>query len=388
MKNTYIKSTAGLALGHFSIEIYASLLIPLYPLITQKMGIELATISFAIAIVHFLSCCAQPYLGYIADKMSHRIFLFWGLFGVSIFIPLASKCTFILPFSLCLLMGMVGNAAYHPQASSLMKIFNKNNPEISKMMGVFLGLGTIGYSLGPYLSTNFCNKFGLENLFYVSIFGIIIACFINFFLPKIPKIEHTTKENFLFIVKEILKDKICVYLVLISSIKSAISVCFGTYIPFLLQKASYPLEEIGIITTLFFISGGFATILSSKFEKYLGSKGTIALSMLAVLPCLIGFLTFINTNKPLAILSIVGSGFFVLLSVGVILVLAQHAMKKYTGVISGAIQGVGWGIGGLVLAPAGIFAQYFGIEKILLVIASIAFIVGLLGLNKVHIKNK
>ena len=71
------------------------------------------------------------------------------------------------------------------------------------------------------------------------------------------------------------------------------------------------------------------------------------------------------------------TGFFILLSVGVILVNAQKAMPKYTGVISGVMQGFSWGLGALFLSPLGFLGQNFGIDKILILMSSIAFLVGL-----------
>ena len=70
------KGTIGLSFGHFTIEIYAALLVPLYPLITQRLDINLATISFIIAIAHFFSSIMQPYFGFISDKLNWLVFSF------------------------------------------------------------------------------------------------------------------------------------------------------------------------------------------------------------------------------------------------------------------------------------------------------------------------
>ena len=168
----------------------------------------------------------------------------------------------------------------------------------------------------------------------------------------------------------------CIFLVFLSAVKSAFSVCFGTYVPFLLKDLGFNLTKTGIIVTLFFVAGGCATILSSKIEKCIGSRGTMALSMLAIFPLSICFLYFLKTAPIFAIICFIASGFFAYLSIGVILVLAQQAMPKYTGVISGIIQGTGWGIGGLVLAPAGVVAQIYGINTVLIIISIVALFAG------------
>lgn len=375
--NKQNKAIFGLSFGHFALDLYAAMLVPLYPLITEKVGINLAIISSIIALGHLVSSMMQPVFGYIADKLKHRVFMVWGLVLACVFIPLSAKSTTALGFLIFLLLGMIGNAFFHPQVSALIKDFNKNNPNLSKVMSVFLGLGTIGYAVGPYVSTFFVYHFGIEQIYYLSFFGLIAAVFMYFFVPKMPDKDCFIKENFFVIMKEILKNKKCMFLTLVSIIKSALSISFGTYIPFLLQKNGFSLSAIGLIVTLFYITGGIGTIYSAKFENKIGANNVVVLSFLSVLPLLLLFLYVLNFNKNVAVILFILTGFFILLSVGIILTHAQNAIPKYTGVVSGVMQGFSWGIGALFLSPLGIIAQKSGVSTVLVLMGAIAFVVGL-----------
>ena len=57
MKN---RALACLSSGHFILDMYAAILIPLYPFIAQRLEINIATISLAIAIGHGVSSILQP----------------------------------------------------------------------------------------------------------------------------------------------------------------------------------------------------------------------------------------------------------------------------------------------------------------------------------------
>ena len=81
VNNTQIKSIIGLSWGHFNIDLYSALLVPLYPLFVQKLGINLAIISFIIAFGHLVSSMMQPVFGFVADKLRHRFFMVWGLYS-------------------------------------------------------------------------------------------------------------------------------------------------------------------------------------------------------------------------------------------------------------------------------------------------------------------
>lgn len=372
-----LKALFGLSMGHFNIDLYAALLVPLYPLFTIKLGINLAIISSVIALGHLVSSMMQPLFGYIADKLKHRLFMVLGLVLSSIFIPLTIKAANVLVFALFLMLGMLGNAFFHPQVSALIKDFNKNNPNVTYAMGVFLAFGTFGYAIGPYVSTLTVQNFGQNAFIYLSLIGLISVAIIYFVVPKMPDKDCYIKENFFKIIKEILKNKPCMFLMLISIIKSAVSISFGTYIPFLLSGHGFNLTQTGFIVTLFFIFGGIATILSSRLEKRMGAKRVIAISFLMILPLIIAFILSLNHFKYLATTLFILTGFFISLSVGIILVHAQKAMPKYLGVISGVMQGFSWGIGALFLAPLGLIGQSFGIVTVLILMASAAFAIGL-----------
>ena len=95
----------GLSMGHFVADLYSSAIIPLYPLLTQKLGITLSTISLIVSIGHLTSSMLQPLFGYFSDKMKKRAFMINGLILGAIFIPLTVVapnpillCLFLLKF--------------------------------------------------------------------------------------------------------------------------------------------------------------------------------------------------------------------------------------------------------------------------------------------------
>lgn len=383
VKNVDKTAIIGLGAGHFMVDWYASLLIPLYPAIVAKLGISLSLISSIIAFGHLLSSMLQPLFGFIADKMCHRTFMFWGLIMSAVFIPLTvlSKSVFVL--CLFLVIGMCGNAFFHPQVTVLVNTFTYNNPKLNLYMGIFLGLGTIGYAISPFFSAYMLQNFG-ENSLLVFILPGVLAAFLTLFLvPKIPKETVVSKsEKFLPLVKDILASKACLGLILIAIVKSAVSISFGTYAPFLLSSKGFDLTQTGFITTAFLAMGGLGTILSSRFEEKMGGVNVVRLSFFTILPLTLIFLYLLNILPIISVILFIISGFFIMLSVSVTIVAAQKLMNKSRGVISGVMQGFSWGFGALFLAPLGLVGEHFGVDKILILMSLIAFLVGAFGLSK------
>ncbi len=377
------KAIAGLSAGHFVADLYASAIVPLYPLITQKLGITLASISLIISLGHLVSSMFQPLFGFFADKMKKRAFMINGLLMGAIFIPLTVAAPNAFLLCLFLMLGMCGNALFHPQVTSLVKTFCFNNPNISKYMGLFMGLGTIGYSIGPVVSSCLVEKFGNNSLLYITVIGILTAAILYFEVPKIPaETVSKSKDGFFKVMGEIIKNKTCMRLVFIAIVKSGMSISFGTYIPFILKDYGFELNKIGLTVTLFFALSGISMIASSKLEEKIGAVNMIRLSFFMILPLVLIFNYLIKINPTIGAVIFILSGFFIFLSVSVTIVAAQKIMSAHTGVISGVMQGFSWGIGALSLAPLGYIGEKFGIIPILVIMSSIAFLTGIFGLDK------
>ena len=370
-------------MGHFVADLYASAIIPLYPLITQKLGITIASISLIISLGHLVSSMFQPLFGFFSDKMKKRAFMINGLIMGAIFIPL----TIIAPnsFLLCLflMLGMCGNALFHPQVTSLVKTFCYNNPNVSRYMGLFMGLGTIGYSLGPIISSNLVDKFGNHALLYITLIGLMTAFILYFEVPKIPKEAiNNSGESFFVVMKDIIKNKTVMILVLIAIVKSGVSISFGTYIPFILKDYGFNLKDIGLIVTIYYALSGVSMITSAKLEEKVGATNLIRISFFTILPLTILFKYIMEINPILGVIIFIISGYFIFLSVSVTIVAAQKIMSKHSGVISGVMQGFSWGIGAMCLAPMGYIGDKIGVIWILIIMSFVALITGIFALPK------
>jgi len=383
MADSNKKAIYALSAGHFTADMFSSSIIPLYPLLTQKLGITLAGISLIISIGHLVSSMLQPLFGFFADKMKKRAFMINGLLMGAIFIPLTVAAN--SPYLLCLflMLGMCGNAFFHPQVTSLVKTFCFNNPNVSKYMGIFMGFGTIGYALGPIISSNLVESYGDHSLLYITLFGILCAIVLYFQVPKIPpEAIVKSKEGFFTVMKEIISNKVCMLLVWIAVVKSAVSISFGTFIPFVLKDAGYSLNKIGLIVTLFYILSGVSMIASSKLENKIGAVNLIRLSFFSIFPLVIVFKYLMEYNSLYGVILFILLGFFIYLSVSVTIVAAQKIISKHSGVISGVMQGFSWGLGALSLAPMGYIGENFGIIWILIIMSFIALLTGLFCLPK------
>ena len=146
--------------AHFINDVYTGFLNPIMPFIAAKLGITMAIATIILSMSHIFSSLLQPIFGFFADNSYKRSFIFWGLICSSLFIPLAPASNTVWLMVILIAFGSLGSSLFHPQALGLANIFSGEDK--ARNMSIFIGLGTLGYSIGPLLSSSVAQFFGLE----------------------------------------------------------------------------------------------------------------------------------------------------------------------------------------------------------------------------------
>lgn len=359
-----------LSAGHFITDAYSGFLNPIMPFIAAHIGISMTMAAILISISNLTSSLSQPFFGFIADKWQRRFFIFWGMLTAGIFLSFLGLANNIYILILCLFLGHMGVAFYHPQATSLVSYYSKDSIN-GKEMSIFIASGTFGFALGPAISSSIAELWGLNKLPFACIFGIIFAFVL---LNKIPKISEISisKPNISLILatKKIFSHKAVSVLVAASIVKSFVVSSFNIILPFYWKTINFNVSKIGIILFAFMMAGAFGVISSPYFEKRLGIQKLFYLSLASVTPLGLVFY-FTHGEGIIGIISFILIGYVSFLAVPVNMSLAQKLMPEFKSMISGFIGGFSWGVIGLVLPLITHIAQYIGILNILLIMTFI-----------------
>ena len=363
--------------AHFVNDVYTGFLNPIMPFIAAKVGISMAIATVILSMSHIFSSLLQPIFGFFADNILKRSFIFWGLLFTSAFIPLAAASPSIFMMVVFIILGSLGSSLFHPQALGLANKFSGNN--LAKHMGIFIAMGTLGYSVGPLVSSSVTQFCGLEKMPFLSILGVIWAFLMFKFVPKMSNVE-TAKSHFQLKIafKDILSNRKLNILNIISMLKSLISTSCFIFLPFLWKDMGYSAFYIGIALFIFIFVGGIGSLLSNKFEKIVGTKNVFYFSMISTLPLMIIFVLTYKTFPVISFFVYFVMGFVTMLAVPVTMNMAQSILPQYKSIIGGFINGFSWGIVALIMSMNGFFAQNFGITKVLLIVSFIPAIFSLL----------
>ena len=367
------KAVTWLTFGHGMADSYSGFINPILPFIVANIGTTLAAATCALSASQLFSSMMQPVFGFIADKWAKRFFIFWGIIMASIFLSLTGLVHNIWQLAVCLILGGIGVGFYHPQATGFVVRYSGKN--LAKNMSIFIAAGTIGYSLGPIISSTITQFFGVSKLPFASLWGIAFALLAFICVPKINAKNFVKNQNsFKTTITDIFKNKIVRILIMVSALKSLVTSSFSILLPFYWKDLGYSAFQIGFAVFIFLTVGAFGTYISSKYEKIIGYKNVFYTSLIVPFILTAIFVSIIKVTPVLSFILFILTGFVTMLSVSINMVLAQKTMPQYKSMISGFIGGFSWGIVGIFLPLIGLVAQNIGIIKTLLIISFIPFI--------------
>lgn len=357
-----------LSAAHFINDSYAGFLNPIMPFIAVKIGFTIAVATMIMSIAQVCASIIQPIFGFWADNMLKRAFIFWGLIFGSAFIPIAANTPNLPLLTICVILGNLGGSFFHPQALGFISRFSKKN--FVTNMGIFISAGTVGYSLGPLVSSYIAQHLGFEKIPYLALIGVVAALLMFKFVPKISdcgeKIEHKNfKESF----TKILSNKSMNILIIVSMAKALITNSSTILLPFLWKAQGHSPSYIGTALFGFLLMAGAGSYLSSNIENRIGAKLVFYISLILTFPIMVGFLATYKAHPILSVAIFMIMGFTTMLAQPVMLVIAQRILPDYKSIVSGFINGFSWGVVAVFLTIIGFLAQTFGIAKILLIVS-------------------
>lgn len=364
--------------AHFINDIYTGVLNPIMPFIAAKIGISMAIATIILTISHIFSSLLQPLFGFFADNIVKRSFIFWGLILSSIFIPLSALAHNPFILVLFIIFGSIGSSLFHPQALGFASKFAQKD-SAGKSMAVFVAMGTLGYSMGPVVSSAITQFLGMPKMPLMTFLGIIWALIMFSFVPKLSLSEKViNKINFKTAFKRILTNRKLNILNVIAMLKTMImSACF-ILLPFLWKNMGYKPFYIGMALFMFIFAGGIGSLISGHIEKNIGAANVFYISMISTFPLMILFILTCSSHPTLSLVIFVIMGFITMMATPVTMVMAQNVIPEYKSIISGFINGFSWGIVAIAMSLLGFIAEKFGITNVLIFVSIIPAVCSIL----------
>lgn len=347
-----ISKTSIFTLAHLTNDIYPNLYPVLLPMLMLQLHFSIAAAALISTVSSLTSQLLQPVMGFYADKIGGRLFVVGGLILGSVFgaiaMSLAPTYSILL---ITLLMGGLGNAAFHPHASALVSEITGKRKGFG--MSLFMIGGNFGRALAPIMASAAFTLGGRHGLLFVAIPGLVMALVMSTVVPK-----SSSKENNKKIITPEFKNglKRSSQLLIVVGLRSLTTLATLTLVPILWKQWGHPLSETAGLLSLLFIAGSFGNILGGIISDYVGPKPVLVVSALFSSIFLILFLHANNMILSYVFIALLGASLYSTSSV--IMVFSQALFPKNKGMASGLTLGIGNTLGSLGVAVIGLIADY------------------------------
>lgn len=351
--------------SHFIHDIYTAFIAPLLPELIEKLSLTLTMAGSLNAILQ-LPSLLNPFIGYLADKISLRYFV---IFAPATTATLVSALGFAPNyFTLALVMFLTGIsvAAFHAPAPAM--VSRVAGKQIGKGMSFFMAGGELARTLGPLIAVWAVSLWGLDGIYRLMFIGWGSSLLLFWRLREVSGRGKKT-ENWRGIIPHL--PTLYLPLTIIVFFRMFLAVSLGTYLPTYMTLEGHSITEAGIFLSVLEVAGVGGALLSGTISDRLGRKRVLLFAFAA---SSLLTLLFLQVDGFWAIPLLLGVGFTALSTGPLFLALVQDQVPDNRAVGNGLYLAISFVIrsGASVLIGAG--GDLWGLDTAFLMSALISLL--------------
>ena len=365
------------SIGHLTIDLYASLVATLQPVLVQHYLLSLTRAGVLGGVFMFSSSILQLAFGLVSDRMRRPVFVLASPLVAGVFLCSLGLAGSFPDLLALIFLGGLGIAAFHPQGAAGVAAIARHRRGM--VLAVFVTCGTIGHSIGPVFFSRMTEWLGLEMLYWAALPGLIVSGILFWGLPARESGAAPAQSRFDYeAIRAKWKPLLLHYsLVLLRSIVQVGLAQFMTLYLFTERELSFRHASLGL--SAFFASAALGSLIGGSLADRFGSRRVVVSSMIISIPFLA---LFVGATGWVSFLGLFIGGCTLLLTNPVILGMAQELVPTQESTVSGLIMGFAWGVAGIVFVPLiGWLADHFGLQPLFWGLALLPLLGSLLALR-------
>ncbi len=348
---------ATIAGGHFVHDTYSAFLAPLLPIIRDRLGTGYAATG-SLVIFMQLPSLLNPFIGYLADKISLRYFV---ILAPGLTATLMTSLGFVSSYvGLALLLFATGIsiAMFHAPAPAMTA--RVSGTRVGKGMSIFMAAGELGRTLGPVIVVAGVAWFGLDGLWRLVFVGWGTSAILYVRLRQVPaRIKKKDGST----LKEMWPQARRIFPLLIWLMLSRVmmSVALTTYLPiFVNDELEGSLWLAASALTILEGAGVVGTLLAGSYSDRLGRARTLLILFL-IAPVLL--LVFLWAGEQYTLPLLIALGLTAIAPAPVMLAIVQDEFPENRALANGIYLALSFMIRALGIWAVGYLADQYGLSQ-------------------------
>lgn len=317
--------------GHFIHDIYTSFLSPLLPLLIEKLSLSL-TLAGSLTAISQLSSLLNPFIGYLADKVSLRYFVILAPGITATLISIMGFAPSYFALAAILFVSGISVAAFHAPAPAM--IAEISGKKVGLGMSLFMAGGELGRTVGPLLAVWAVSTWTLEGYYRIMLLGWAASIVLFFRLQNIQ--ARPVQNGSLRAMRPLIK-KLFLPLMLVTVFRNLIISGISVYLPTFMNSEGASLLIAGSALSIYEFAGVGGALTSGTLSDRFGRKFILVSSAILSTSFL---LFFLNVQGWLQAIALLFLGFVNLSAMPVMLAIVQEQAPNNRAVSNGLFMAI------------------------------------------------
>lgn len=339
--------------GHFIHDVYTAFVAPLLPLIMEKLSLSL-TLAGSLTAIMQLPGLLNPFIGYLADKVSLRYFVILAPAVTATLISSIGFAPSYFALAIILFVSGISVAAFHAPAPAM--IAEISHKKVGLGMSLFMAGGELGRSVGPLLAVWAVSTWTLDGFYRIVVLGWAASLVLYLRLKDIP--ARPARNGSPRAILPLLKT-LFLSLMLITLFRNFMITSLSVYLPTFMNTEGASLLVAGSALAIYQLAGVAGALTSGTLSDWMGRKFILlaaALSSAAIM------LVFLNVNGWIQAVVLLLLGFTSLSTTPVLLATVQEHLPNNRAVGNGLFMSINFLMQLLSILVVGLLGDHFGLR--------------------------
>ncbi len=340
--------------GHVVNDTYTALTPALLPVLIEKLSLSLP-MAGSLTAVQQLPALLNPFIGYLADRVSLRYFVILAPAVTGTFISCMGLAPSYLVLAFIMLLSGVSIAAFHAPAPAM--IGRITGRQVGKGMSLFMAAGELARTIGPLIAVWSISLWTLNGIYRLAVIGWATSLILFWRLRTVP--ARTDKQASLRAAFPAMR-RLFIPIIFFTLFRNFMIECLVTYLPVYMSAQGSSLWIAGAALSILELAGVGGALVGGTASDRLGRKPVLLAATAASVAMMFVFIRVEGWALALVLLAL---GFTALSTTPVLMSMVQEQLPNHRAVGNGMYMLVGFALRPIAIMAVGFMGEKLGLQS-------------------------